>query len=145
MKYIALILTAALACSCAILGESTFSRTRNNTTYLGYGIVVTDAERTQAVGHIDMERTTESYRDIYDYIRGKVPGVLVQDGKILIRGISSINSSTDPLFVVDGTPMSDISWINPHDVKSIDVLKDSSSCALYGVRGANGVIVIRMK
>ena len=145
MKYIALILTAALACSCALLGEATSTQASDNSVYMGYGIVVTDAERTQAVGHIDMERTTESYRDIYDYIRGKVPGVLVQDGKILIRGISSINSSTYPLFVVDGTPMNDISWINPYDVKSIDVLKDSSSCALYGVRGANGVIVIRMK
>lgn len=65
--------------------------------------------------------------------------------KILIRGISSINSSTEPLIVVDGTPQTNIDWINPNDVKSIDVLKDGGSSAIYGSRGANGVIIINLK
>ena len=63
------------------------------------------------------------------------------DNKILIRGVNSINSSSDPLILVDGVEMSDISSLNPADVKSVDVIKDGSS-AIYGMRGANGVILI---
>ena len=52
---------------------------------------------------------------------------------------------TDPLFIVDGSAVSSIEWINPHDVKSIDVLKDAAATSIYGSRGANGVIIINLK
>ena len=77
-------------------------------------------------------------------IVGEVPGVIVSGTSIRIRGASSINASSEPLFIVDGAPTSSIGHISPRDVKSIDILKGSSA-AIYGVRGANGVIVIKLK
>lgn len=86
-----------------------------------------------------------TYSNIYDYINGRVPGVIVKPGgSIQIRGISSVNSSTEPLILVDGVEVRDLSNINPMDVESIDVLKDASA-SIYGVRGANGVIIVKLK
>lgn len=112
--------------------------------YMGYGIKVSDEDNTGSISTLHPDDKVP-YRDIYEYLQGKVAGVQVQGKKISIRGISSINASTDPLFIVDGVTVEDISWINPRDVKSIDVLKDGPGCALYGSRGANGVIIITMK
>lgn len=111
---------------------------------MGYGIKVSDEDNTGSISTLQPDDKVP-YRDIYEYLQGKVAGVQVQGKKISIRGISSINASTDPLFIVDGVAVEDISWINPRDVKSIDVLKDGPGCALYGSRGANGVIIITMK
>jgi TonB-dependent SusC/RagA subfamily outer membrane receptor len=66
-------------------------------------------------------------------------GVSVQ-----IRGIGTFNNSS-PLYVVDGFPMADIGYLNPKDIETIEILKDASACAIYGSRGANGVIVITTK
>ncbi len=83
-----------------------------------------------------------TYSNMYDYLRGRVPGVQVtSDNKILIRGVNSINLSTDPLIILDGSEINDLSVINPNDVDSVTVLKDGSA-SIYGVRGANGVIII---
>lgn len=86
-----------------------------------------------------------SYTDIGSYLMGRVPGLQVQKSgntyKYTIRGINSINSPTDPLFVVDGLVVEDISYLNPRDIKSVEVLKDASS-SIYGARGACGVIII---
>ena len=91
------------------------------------------------------ENEVVTYNNIYDYLQGRVAGVQVTpDKRILIRGINSINSSTDPLILVDGSEMSDISSLNPNDIESVSVLKDASS-AIYGVRGGNGVILITTK
>ena len=103
---------------------------------------------TYSVGHVKND-DNRVYSDIYEYLMGKVPGVRVErtgqnSAKVFVRGINSINSSTDPLFIVDGVAVSDISTINPYDVESVDVLKDSSA-SIYGVRGANGVILITLK
>lgn len=66
--------------------------------------------------------------------------------KIIIRGYGSINASQDPLYVVDGIPFDgDLSSINPSDIESMTVLKDASAGALYGARGANGVVMITTK
>ncbi len=87
-------------------------------------------------------------------LEGAAPGVQVamQSGQpgtsatIRIRGIGSINSSSDPLYVIDGMPYNgNISAINPTDIESISVLKDAASTALYGSRAANGVVVITTK
>ncbi|WP_225860135.1 MULTISPECIES: TonB-dependent receptor [Chitinophaga] len=68
------------------------------------------------------------------------------EATIRIRGIGSINASSDPLYVVDGAPYSGpINAINPFDIESISILKDAASSALYGSRGANGVIIITTK
>lgn len=86
-----------------------------------------------------------SYSDIGEYLQGRVPGLVVQkvggSYKYSVRGINSINSGTDPLFIVDGTAVHDISFLNPRDVKSVSVLKDASA-SIYGTRGACGVILI---
>lgn len=86
-----------------------------------------------------------SYANIGEYLRGRVPGLIVTkyggSYKYSIRGITSINASTDPLFVVDGCVVTDIDHLNPHDVKSVEVLKDAST-SIYGSRGACRVILI---
>jgi TonB-dependent SusC/RagA subfamily outer membrane receptor len=85
----------------------------------------------------------------------KVPGITVtrtRDGSIAIhiRGPSSIYGSNEPLYIVDGVPFQvepggGLTGINPHDIASIEVLKDAGATAIYGVRGANGVILITTK
>lgn len=66
--------------------------------------------------------------------------------EIRIRGIGSINASSAPLYVVDGVPFDgSVNSINPDDISSMTVLKDAASAALYGSRGANGVIIITTK
>ena len=73
-------------------------------------------------------------------------GSLGQSPSIMIRGVSSINASNSPLYVIDGVPYSgDMNNINPNDIESMTVLKDAASNALYGARGANGVIMITTK
>lgn len=87
-------------------------------------------------------------------LEGMAPGVQVNGStgtpgsspSILIRGINSINGTTAPLYVVDGVVWSgEYNDINPNDVESISVLKDAASCALYGAKGANGVVLITTK
>ena len=92
--------------------------------------------------------------NVVDALKGKAAGVQMikasgapgSTSTIRIRGISSINAGNDPLIVVDGSPYDgDINTINPSDIESMTVLKDASSSALYGARGANGVIIITTK
>lgn len=85
-----------------------------------------------------------------DGLKGKASGVNVfsnsgQPGglnRVLIRGIGTFNSSSDPLYVVDGVVMEDFQFLNPNDIERVDVLKDASASAIYGARGANGVILV---
>jgi TonB-dependent SusC/RagA subfamily outer membrane receptor len=83
-----------------------------------------------------------SFSSIYEVLR-TVPGVMVSGNSVTIRGVGTIGSST-PLFVVNGTPVSSISGIDPSMVKSIEVLKGPSA-SVYGLQGANGVIIIHLK
>ncbi|GAC1414735.1 MAG: hypothetical protein PVSMB1_06590 [Gemmatimonadaceae bacterium] len=88
-------------------------------------------------------------------LAARVPGVLIShapDGGIVIRirGATSINGNSEPLYVIDGLavqpgPGGALVGINPHDIASIEVLKDAASLAYYGLRAGNGVIVIRTK
>lgn len=108
---------------------------------IGYG-VAKEKNLTQKVNKIDAtESNYSSYTNIYDMLRGAVPGVQVSGKRIIIRGMGTINANTDPLFVVDGIVTESIDNIQPNIVKSIQVLKDASA-SIYGVRGANGVILI---
>lgn len=86
-------------------------------------------------------------------IQGKAAGISVIKPNglpgagmvIRIRGTTSMNGSNDPLYVIDGVPMEDISFLPANDIESIQILKDASSAAIYGSRAANGVIIITTK
>jgi TonB-dependent SusC/RagA subfamily outer membrane receptor len=88
-------------------------------------------------------------------LEARVPGVIVTrtpDGSlaIRIRGNSSINGNLEPLYIIDGMAVQPgaggaLSGINPHDIESIEVLKDAASLSFYGMRAANGVILIKTK
>ncbi len=120
---------------------------------VGYG-EVKKSDLTGSVATLkgdNLNRTPSASVD--QLLQGKVAGVQVMTGSgqpgagatIRIRGASSLNGSKDPLVVVDGYPWGDagnLKQINPEDIESIEVLKDASSAAIYGSRGANGVILI---
>ena len=121
---------------------------------VGYGV----QKKSDLTGSIvSVNRTTiESVpvTNLISALQGQVPGLLASntswnpgdDPQIFIRGKRSINASNDPLFVVDGIPMtSGISGLNQYDIESVEVLKDASATAIYGSRGANGVILITTK
>lgn len=93
----------------------------------------------------DKDKTTVSFRTIYDMMRGRIAGVVVQqDNTIIVRGINSIRNNSEPLFIVDGNFVQSIDFVVPNEVKSITVLKDAEA-SIYGSRGASGVIVIKLK
>lgn len=98
---------------------------------------------TSSVGSVKIDKNN-TYLNIFEMIAGKVPGVVVSGNKITIRGQSSVNAATDPLFVVNGSVTNNVSDISPSDVDNISILKGSSA-AMYGSRGANGVILINLK
>lgn len=83
-------------------------------------------------------------------LQGQLAGVSVRsitgepgaDMQIRVRGAASVNANSDPLYVVDGVPMTTLSGINPSDIASIEVLKDAASSAIYGSRGSNGVVIV---
>lgn len=85
-------------------------------------------------------------------LQGKVPGLMVTNSgaaggepEIKIRGIGTLNASSNPLYVVDGMLVSDIRFLSNSDIESMEILKDPSSLAIFGVQGANGVIIITTK
>lgn len=92
---------------------------------------------------------------IIQTLQGQVPGLNIMTGsgqpgassQTTLRGLGSINGSTEPLYVIDGVPMSSSRFrsINPNEIDRVDILKDAGATAIYGNRGANGVIVITTK
>ncbi len=86
-------------------------------------------------------------------IQGKAAGVAVQQPNgapgagltVRVRGTTSFNGSNEPLYVVDGVPVDNVSFLSPSDIESMQILKDASSAAIYGSRGANGVVIITTK
>lgn len=121
---------------------------------VGYG-TESRANVTTAIGSVNGEELTERPTSInlVQGLAGKVAGVSVMSnsGKpggrpsIKIRGVGSINTSSDPLYVIDGIVGADPTMIDPSIVESMDILKDASASAIYGSRGANGVVVITTK
>lgn len=116
--------------------------------YVGYGYIKRK-NLTTSVSKVDvMDIQMKGYTSIGEYLKGRVPGLQVMKTgsgyRYLIRGVSSINSPTDPLFIVDGMEVNDIDSINPNDVERVEVLKDASA-SIYGNRGACGVIIITTK
>lgn len=121
---------------------------------VGYGSA-RKKDVTGALSRVDVtEKMTIPNVNAVQALRGSVAGVRVidtgmagADGTIQVRGTTSITASNDPLIVLDGVPFSGgrMSDINTNDIATIDVLKDASSTAIYGSRGANGVIMITTK
>jgi TonB-dependent SusC/RagA subfamily outer membrane receptor len=111
---------------------------------VGYGYVAED-ELTYAVSNLQQKNNEFcDYQHIFDVIKGRFAGVVVSGNAVYIRGLNSVNSSSEALYVVDGAIQSSIDWITPCDIQSIDVMKDGMA-AIYGSRGSNGVVIIETR
>lgn len=133
---------AVLAVSCGTSARQPASDS-DDTLNIGYGRQTKD-KNTYSISKVNVNKDIASYTNIFEYLNGRVAGVQVIGDRVIIRGVGTINGDTDPLFIVDGVQTPDISYINPMDVEDITVLKDGSS-SIYGVQGANGVILITTK
>lgn len=120
----------------------------------GYGQSVKKSDLVGSIGTVSSKQIKERQpTSLADALEGQLAGVQavtdggdpLSPGTIQIRGMSSLNSGNGPLYVIDGILNDDASFINPQDIASIEVLKDAASAAIYGVRGANGVILITTK
>lgn len=126
----------------------------NQIVVVGYG-TVKKSDLTGSVATLGTkEIEAKPVSDVLQAMQGQVAGVDITSkerpgvlGGITIRGVRSLTASNAPLFVVDGVPLitGDISYLNPNDIESINILKDASATAIYGSRGANGVILITTK
>jgi TonB-dependent SusC/RagA subfamily outer membrane receptor len=119
---------------------------KNREYAIGYGHI-SDRDKLNALASMNNKDVDFSqYSNMFDLIKGRFAGVQVANGQIIIRGVNSINSSSAALIVIDGVPVdgSALNSIPPIQVKSINVIKDGSA-AIYGSRGANGVVVIETK
>lgn len=115
-----------------------------NVVVVGYGTQKKE-DLTSAIATLSPKEVLKSPGGITDALQGSTAGVNVSGEKIRIRGTGSITGSTDPLWVVDGIIDASGNIPNDDEIESIQVLKDAASCAIYGVRGANGVIVVTTK
>ncbi len=111
---------------------------------------------TSSIATVDSKQIERVPMATFDNIlQGAAPGLLVQSGtgqpgraaEVTIRGLKSINRSSAPLYILDGTPITsgDFAAINPNDIESVSILKDAAATQIYGSRGATGVIVITSK
>ena len=127
----------------------------NQVVVIGYGEVARK-DLTGAVSEVNMKDLVKApVPSFIEALAGRVAGVKVtaNDGQpgselnIVIRGANSLTQTNAPLYVIDGFPVEDISSaaINPDDIETLNILKDASSTAVYGARGANGVVVIETK
>jgi TonB-dependent SusC/RagA subfamily outer membrane receptor len=123
---------------------------------IGYGTESKEAFTGSASSLSADDMKDRSAKTVAEMLEGRVPGLQVfrrpnGEYSLRIRGSRSLQSNDDPLVVIDGTPIQSgglrdaFAGLTPQDIQRIDVLKDAGSTAVYGVRGANGVIVIRTK
>ena len=121
---------------------------------VGYGV----QRKTDVTGALtrvgEKEMNAKPVNNAFEALQGKAAGVDITTserpgtvGSIMIRGTRSISAGQGPLYVVDGVPLQagGIETLNPRDIESIDILKDASSTAIYGSRGANGVVLVTTK
>jgi TonB-dependent SusC/RagA subfamily outer membrane receptor len=120
---------------------------REVATGMGY---LKEDQLTHALSNLEAENNDFcNYTDVMSLLRGKFSGVEVKSNGsggegVYVRGTKSIEGSNEAIYVVDGMEVADISFVNPCEMKSINVLKDGAA-AMYGSRGANGVVVIETK
>ena len=130
------------------------TQTLDEVVVVGYGTM----KKSDVTGSISTAKGDDLVKNqsfsALDNLRGKVSGVNIfsnssQPGaysnRVVIRGIATINSSSYPLYVVDGVVIENFDLVNPNDIESMEVLKDASAAAIYGARGANGVIMVTTK
>lgn len=124
----------------------------NEVVVIGYGTQKA-SEITTAIASVkEKDFTVGAMRDASELIKGKVAGLTITNGSgdpsagpsISLRGVATLQGSTAPLVLIDGIP-GDFNTVMPSDIASVDVLKDASAAAIYGTRGANGVIIITTK
>ena len=125
----------------------------NEVVVVGYGTM----RKSDVTGSISTTKGSEILKgqtfNALDGLKGKAAGVNIfsntgqpgGENRVIIRGIATINASANPLYVVDGVVMQNFQYLNPNDIESIEILKDASSAAIYGARGANGVILVTTK
>ena len=146
--------------TCKIGGGSVRIVLKEDSTYLdelvvvGYG-VQKKSDLTGAISSINAQETMKKMpvNQVSDLLQGRVAGMSVMTSSgaagaeqtIRVRGVNSIKADGGPLVVIDGFPGGSLGAVNPADIKSIEILKDASSTAIYGSRGANGVILITTK
>lgn len=125
----------------------------NEVVAIGYGSV-RKSDLTGAVSSVNASTVADAGRtSVLNTLQGAIPGVQIQQTSsqvgsnfnVVIRGQNSISGSTTPLYVVDGVITPNIDFLNPQEIQKIDILKDASSTAIYGSRGANGVVIIQTK
>jgi TonB-linked SusC/RagA family outer membrane protein len=134
------------------IGMALDLKTLGEVVVIGYGSIE-EKDLTSAISTVDSEIITKTpTAQPMQALQGRVPGLQIVsngapggDPTVRIRGIGSFEDSGDPLYVVDGMFFDDIDFLNPSDIKTISVLKDASASAIYGVRAANGVILIETK
>ena len=129
------------------------NQTLNDVVVIGYGSVK-KSDLTSAVSKMSGEAIKDRpLARAEQALQGQLAGVQTRttsgepgtDLQIRVRGAASVNASSDPLYVVDGVPMTSISSLNPADIQSMEVLKDAASAAIYGSRGSNGVVIVTTK
>ena len=137
-----------------VLSES--AETLKDVVIVGYG-TQRKANLTGAVASVDVAKTLEAKAtsDLGKSLQGAVPGLTIlntrgkigDDPSIVIRGIGTLSNSgtSTPLYIVDGVPIDNISFLNSQDIESISVLKDAASASIYGTRAAFGVVLITTK
>lgn len=125
----------------------------NEVVVIGYG-TVRKSDLTGSVYSVKSEELVKNpAANVLQSLQGKVPGVQISSASgnpgespvVRIRGVSTFLGGASPIFVVDGVILDDISFLNPGDIESVEVLKDASATAIYGTRGANGVIIVTTK
>jgi len=128
--------------------------TLNEVVVTGYGQQVKKSDLVGSIGSVSAKQLKERVpTSLADALEGQIAGVQaitdggdpLSPGTIQIRGMSSLNSGNGPLYVIDGILNDNASFLDPQDIATIEVLKDAASAAIYGVRGANGVILITTK
>ncbi len=124
----------------------------NEVVAIGYQSV-RKSDVTGAISSVKASELNISAPTLGQALVGKVAGVQVSQTsgapyagvKIRVRGVGSINASSDPLYVIDGYPAGNNVFINPEDIETVDILKDAASAAIYGSRAAGGVVIITTK
>ena len=152
LRISAVLALAFLVTGCGTSGQAVSDEDEEQVA-IGYG-TQGRSEVTGAISHVDADKETRSIQHVEELLE-RVPGVYVEQTpgggfNVLIRGATSVYGTNQPLYIVDGVPVTvdpgqGLYWLDPTDVRSIDVLKDASASAIYGSRGANGVIIIKTR
>jgi len=117
----------------------------NEVVNIGYGSSQKKDMASSVVSIDGQNKKFSSYQNVFEMMKGEVPGVQVVGNKIIIRGIGTINGTTDPLLLVDGVevPFDGLGAIVPRTIRSINILSNSDA-SIYGSKAANGVILITL-